>query len=39
MTGEPPELIRAPLIYADGLCINVDGGIYRGGMGFIYKLP
>lgn len=24
--------------YAKGLCINVDGGIYRGGPGFVHRL-
>jgi hypothetical protein len=26
------------LVYADGLCVNVDGGMYLGGSGFIYEL-
>ena len=26
------------LVYADGLCVNVDGGLYRGGKGFVYQL-
>ncbi len=36
---QPPASVTEPLIYADGLCINVDGGIYRGGPGFVYELP
>ncbi|MEP7292190.1 MAG: metallophosphoesterase family protein [Chloroflexota bacterium] len=28
-----------PHIYANNLCINVDGGIYLGGTGFVYQLP
>jgi hypothetical protein len=31
--------ITEPLIYADNRCINVDGGLYLGGPGFIYELP
>ena len=27
-----------PHIYCDGLCVNVDGGIYLGGGGFVYQL-
>jgi hypothetical protein len=26
-------------IYANRLCINVDGGMYLGGSGFVYRLP
>jgi hypothetical protein len=29
---------RAPLIYADGRCVNVDSGLYLGGEGFVYQL-
>lgn len=39
MTDQLPESVTKPLIYADGLCINVDGGIYRGGPGFVYEIP
>jgi hypothetical protein len=35
----PPQLVRAPLIYANDLCINVDGGMFMGGPGFLYRLP
>ncbi len=34
----PAELVAWPLIYANGLCVNIDGGMYRGGPGFIYQL-
>ena len=34
-----PELTWKPLIYNDGLCINMDGGIYMGSPGFYYRLP
>ncbi|MFN8564715.1 MAG: metallophosphoesterase [Anaerolineae bacterium] len=30
---------QAPLLYADDLCINVDGGIYLGAPGFVCLLP
>lgn len=26
-----------PIIYANGACVNVDGGLYLGGKGFIYS--
>lgn len=39
ITGEPPEFIRQAYIYQDGRCVNVDGGIYLGGPGFIFELP
>ncbi|HET7579699.1 MAG TPA: metallophosphoesterase family protein [Bacillales bacterium] len=26
-----------PLIYGDGRCVNVDGGLFMGGKGFIYS--
>lgn len=31
--------ITAPLIYAGGQCVNVDGGMHLDGPGFIYQLP
>lgn len=30
---------QTPLLYADDLCINVDGGMYLGASGFICLLP
>jgi hypothetical protein len=39
MTGQRYEDVTAPLVYAGGLCTNVDGGIHRGGPGFVYRLP
>jgi hypothetical protein len=33
-----PQDIREPLSYARNLCINVDGGMYSGGTGFVYRL-
>jgi hypothetical protein len=33
------EDIREPLVYASGLCMNVDAGMYLGGQGLVYRLP
>jgi hypothetical protein len=33
-----PQQVREPLIYAGGVVVNVDGGMYRGGPGFLYRL-
>jgi hypothetical protein len=29
-----PEEVTEPLVYADGLCVNIDSGMYLGGPGF-----
>ena len=34
---EAEEVTEAE-VYAGGLCVNVDGGMYRGGLGFVYRL-
>jgi diadenosine tetraphosphatase ApaH/serine/threonine PP2A family protein phosphatase len=34
-----PEDVVEPLVYAGGLCVNVDGGLYMGGPGFVYRPP
>lgn len=39
MTGQRDTNVREALVYAGGLCVNVDGGMYRGGPGFVYRLP
>jgi hypothetical protein len=39
LTGQPAEAVREPLLYAAGLCLDVDPGMYLGGPGFIYRLP
>lgn len=39
MPGYEPGMERASLTYADGRCIDVDGGMYKGGPGFLYRLP
>jgi hypothetical protein len=39
MTGQPPEAVREPLLYASGQCVDVDPGMYLGGPGFVCRLP
>jgi hypothetical protein len=39
ITGQPPEAVREPVLYAAGLCLDVDPGMYLGGPGFVYSLP
>jgi diadenosine tetraphosphatase ApaH/serine/threonine PP2A family protein phosphatase len=34
----PPGKVNSPWIYADGQCINIDGGMYLGGAGFVHQL-
>ena len=38
VTGNDPGAVREPLVYADGRCVNVDGGLYLGGPGFVWQL-
>lgn len=38
INGRPPETITEALVYAGGLCVDVDGGMYRGGPGFVYQV-
>ncbi|GHO82817.1 metallophosphoesterase [Dictyobacter formicarum] len=38
MSGGPARNVTQPFVYANGQCVNVDGGIYMGGSGFIYQL-
>jgi hypothetical protein len=33
----PAEQVKEPLEYAGGRCVNIDGGIYLGGAGFLYE--
>lgn len=37
ITRRNPESVRKPLIYAAERCINIDGGIYLGGRGFVWR--
>jgi hypothetical protein len=39
ITGQDPTTVTEALEYADGLCVNVDHGLYLGGQGFCYKVP
>ncbi|MEO5952493.1 MAG: metallophosphoesterase [Chloroflexia bacterium] len=39
MTGQRYENVWEALVYAGGVCINVDGGICHGGYGFLYLMP
>jgi calcineurin-like phosphoesterase family protein len=38
LVNKPHKEITGPLIYANGLCVDVDGGIFEGGPGFLYQL-
>jgi hypothetical protein len=37
-SGQRPEEVTAPLVYAGEWCVNVDGGMYLGGHGFVHRL-
>ena len=37
--GGPAKKVVQPYIYAHEKCINIDGGIYLGGRGFVYQVP
>ncbi|HXR65862.1 MAG TPA: hypothetical protein VN729_08060, partial [Ktedonobacteraceae bacterium] len=37
-TRAAAKTITTPLIYAEQQCINVDGGMFLGGPGFIYQI-
>lgn len=39
LTGQKPEEVTTPLVYAGGLAIDVDPGMYLGGPGFVVSLP
>jgi hypothetical protein len=39
MTGHEAETVQGPHAYAGGRCLNVDGGMYLGGSGFVHHLP
>ena len=38
ITGQPPEAVRQPLLYASDRCLDVDSGMYLGGPGFVCRL-
>jgi Calcineurin-like phosphoesterase len=37
-TGERDEAVEGPYVYAEGRCVNVDGGLYLGGPGLLYRI-
>lgn len=37
VTRQAARSVTSALVYANGLCVNVDGGIYQGGPGFVYE--
>ncbi len=39
LTGADPTTVTAPLIYAAGHAVDVDGCLYQGGPGFVWDLP
>lgn len=39
LTKEPIDRITRAYPYCEGLVIDVDGGIYKGGAGFVYEAP
>jgi hypothetical protein len=39
ITRRPPEEVIEALVYTNGLCVNVDGGMYLGSPGFLFELP
>ncbi len=39
VTGASPETVTRAHRYAAGRCVNVDGGMYLGGPGFVHKVP
>jgi len=38
LTGQRPDLVTEALVYAEGLCVNLDGGMYLGGPGLLYHI-
>ena len=38
LTGQAPGSVTGPLVYAGSRAVNVDGGIYMGGPGFVVPL-
>lgn len=37
MTKQPSKEIKEPLLYTNGLCIDIDGGLSYGGKGVFYE--
>ncbi len=38
LTGQPPATVTGPWRYAQGRAMNIDGGIYLGGPGFVVEV-
>jgi hypothetical protein len=38
LLGRPAHEVTAPLVTHDGLCVNVDHGLFLGGPGFVMEL-
>lgn len=38
ITKKSAATVTAPFWYQDGRCVDVDGGLYLGGRGFLYRL-
>lgn len=36
ITGQRPQSVTEPYIYANGLCVDVDAGLFLGSDGFVY---
>lgn len=39
LNGEPLDRITRAYVYCNGLAVDVDGGMYKGGAGFVYEVP
>lgn len=39
LSGEPIERVKSAFSYCENLVVDVDGGIYKGGAGFVYQAP
>ena len=39
ITNLQAKKVTEPFIYANDICINVDGGLFMGAPGFVYQLP
>ena len=39
LNGREPAAVNGPYVYAGGLAVDVDGGMYLGGPGFAARLP
>lgn len=39
VTGVEASTVMSPHVYAEGLCVNVDAGLFMGAPGFVFSLP